>query len=104
MSKGAVICASSGTTPPSSLAAISNRGQWSVSMMFEVYLIFADPGDQYLGILLAGLLPKKASFAALPPHFTCGMENQYIPEAMNLCFKGIISQNTDPFQVRNIAN
>ena len=72
--------------------------------MFEVYLIFEDTGNQYLGILLAGLLLNEASFAALPPHFTCGMENQYIPEATNLCFKGIISQNTDPFQCRNIAN
>ena len=32
------------------------------------------------------------------------MENQYISEAINLCFKVIISQNTDSFQGRNIAN
>ena len=73
-------------------------------MMFEVYLGFADPGDQYLGRLLSGLLPNEASYDALLPHFTCGMENQYISEAMNLCFKGMISQNIDPFQGRNIAN
>ena len=73
-------------------------------MMFEVYLGFSDPGNQYLGRPLDGLLPNKASFYALLPHFTCGLENQYISEAMNLCFKDIISQNTDPFQGRNIAN
>ena len=73
-------------------------------MMFKIYLSFAEPFDQYLGIFLAGLLPNESSFAYFLPHLNCGMENQYISEAMNLCFKGIISQNTDPFQGRKIAN
>ena len=88
--KGAAICASSGTTIPASLAAIANRGEWTIIMMFEVCLGFAEPGDQYLGRLLAGLLPNSAEFAVIPPHFLCGMENKYLAEAMNLCFRGII--------------
>ena len=55
-----------------------------------MYLGFAEPGDQYLGRLLAGLLPNSAEFAVIPPHFLCGMENKYLAEAMNLCFRGII--------------
>ena len=90
--KGAAICASSGTTLPASLAAIANRGEWTVSMMFEIYLGFAEPGDQYLGRLLAGLNPNKATFAVIPPHFIEGMSNEYIKEAMELCFRGIIGQ------------
>ena len=88
--KGAAVCASSGTTLPASLAAIANRGEWTISMMFEVYLGFAEPGDQYLGRLLAGLLPNLADFSVIPPHFTCGMENKFVAKAMNLCFKGIL--------------
>ena len=73
--KGAVVCASSGTTLPASLAAIANRGEWKISVMFEVYLGFAEPGDQYLGRLLAGLLPYSAGFSVIPPHFICCMDN-----------------------------
>ena len=66
-------------------------------MMFEIYLGFAEPGDHYLGRLLTGLDPNKASFAAIPPHFTCGMENEAVKEAMELCFTGIIDQLSNPF-------
>ena len=97
--KGAAVRASSGTTLPASLAAIANRGEWTVSMMFDIYLGFAEPGDQYLGRLLAGLDPNKAEFATLPPHFVEGMENEYISEAMNLCFKGIMDKVTDDIMV-----
>ena len=67
--------------------------------MFDIYLGFAEPGDQYLGRLLAGLDPNKAEFATLPPHFVEGMENEYISEAMNLCFKGIMDKVTDDIMV-----
>ena len=70
--KGAAVCASSGTTLPASLAAIANRGEWMLGMTFDVYLGFAEPGDQYLGRILAGLLPNSSEFAAIPPHFKCG--------------------------------
>ena len=66
-------------------------------MMFKVYLGFVEPGDQYMGRLLDVLLPNEALFDALPPNLTCGMENQYISEAINIWFKC-------PFQGRNIAN
>jgi hypothetical protein len=59
-------------------------------MMFEIYLDFAEPGDQYLGQLLAGLLPNSAAFAVLPPHFIIGMQNEHINEATNPCYRGII--------------
>ena len=74
------------------MAAIANRGEWTVSMMFDVYLGFAEPGDQYLGRLLAGLYPNKGSFSCIPPHFTEDMENDDIKEAMELCFKGIMDK------------
>ena len=57
-------------------------------MMFEIYLGFAKPGDQYLGRLLAGLLPNSAKFAAIPPHFRVGMENEHIREAIIYAFMG----------------
>jgi hypothetical protein len=89
---------------PASLPAIANRGEWTVSMMFEVYLGFAEPADQYLGRLLAGLEPNRATFACIPPHFVCGMENEFVKEAMNLCFSGIMNQIHDPFQRGNPDN
>ena len=33
------------------------------------------------------------NFAVIPPHFKCGMENEYINKAMHLCFRGIIERN-----------
>ena len=92
--KGAAIRASSGTTLPASLAAIANRGEWKVSMMFEMYLGFAEPGDQYLGRLLAGLSPNCSSFACIPPHFEEGMENPLIKEAMQLCYGSILKHSS----------
>ena len=72
--------------------------------MFDVYFKFEELGDHYLGRLISVLLPKKSSLAALPLHFTWGMENQYISEAMNICFKVIISINIETFQGKNIDN
>lgn len=88
--KGAAILGASGTTLPASLSAIANRGEWLVSVMFDIYLGFAEPGDCYLGRILAGLSPNKANFDVIPPHFTVGMENTYVKEAMELCFKCIL--------------
>ena len=47
-------------------------------MMFEVYLGFADPGDQYLGRLLAGLLPNSEDFSVILLHFISGTENEFV--------------------------
>ena len=68
--EGAAIEATSGTTLPESLASISNRGEWSLSTVIDIYLGFSEPGDQYLGFILAGFSPNSATFSCLPPHFT----------------------------------
>ena len=47
-----------------------------MNCMFNVYYHFSEPGDQYLGRLLAGLDPNNASFALIQPHFVEGMENK----------------------------
>ena len=83
---------------------IANIGEWKVSIMFDIYFKFAELGDHNLGRLFPRLLTNKESLAALQPHFTWGMENQYISEAMNISFKGIISINIEPFQGINIDN
>ena len=73
-------------------------------MMFEVYLGFADPGDQYLGRLLAGLLPSSADLAVIPPHFSCGIENKFVAEATHSCFKEILDdggRNRDGVSLRS---
>ena len=76
--KGAAVCTSSITTLPASLAAIVNCGEWKIPMMFEVYLGFADPGDQYLGRLLAGLLPNSEDFSVILLNFISGTENEFV--------------------------
>jgi hypothetical protein len=37
-----------GFSIPEYLVAITDRGEWTISMIFEIYLGFAEPGDQYL--------------------------------------------------------
>ena len=71
--KGNEIFSSSGTTLPAYFAEISNRREWTVSMMFEVNLGFVELCVQYLGKLLAYLMPNEASFSVLLPRFTCGI-------------------------------
>ena len=88
--KGAAIHTTSGTTLPASIAAVANRGEYQVSMMFDMYIVFADPEYHHLGRLLACLNPNYAGFYLVPPHFICGMENSLINYATNICFKGII--------------
>ena len=69
----------SATTGNSNVLGVEIREEHS-----EVYLGFAEPGDQYLGRLLAGLLPNDSSFSCIPPHFIFGMENESIKEAIAL--------------------
>ena len=75
--KGSAIKVSSGTILPASMAAIANRGDWSLSTVM-VYLGFVEPGDHYLDRLLAGLDANSSTFAAIPPHFVEGMANECI--------------------------
>ena len=60
--------------------------------IFDVYLHFAIAGDTYLGRILSGLNPTKATFGTLPPHWipTNTMKNEHIKEAMELCYGTIL--------------
>ena len=49
-------------------------------------------GDYYVGRSLSGLYPYSEEFNTLPPHFTVDMDNDYIMEAMNLCFDPIMAK------------
>jgi hypothetical protein len=64
--KGSVTLAASGTACPPPIAW---PGEWSMGSVLDVHWHFAEPGDHYLGHILAGLDPKKLYFATLPPHW-----------------------------------
>jgi hypothetical protein len=67
--KGAGMHATSGTTAPPPLSSVAHRGEWSQGTVYDIYLLFAEPGDHYLGRILAGLDPNSANFAVLPDTF-----------------------------------
>ena len=61
--------------------------------MLDVYWHFSEPGDHYLGRVLAGLDPNEPEFGVLPPHFNMEenpMDNADIKEAMELMYGKII--------------
>ena len=62
--------------------------------VLDVYWHCAEPGDQYLGRVIAGLNALKASFKILPPHFKDenALENPLVHEAMNLMYGPILSR------------
>lgn len=68
--KGSGSFAASGTTAPPSLTSIARRGEWSIGIIFDIYLHFCATQDHYLGRILAGLDPNSVGFDILPPHFT----------------------------------
>ena len=88
--KGSATRATSGTTCPPPPASVAHRGEWSLGKVFDIYWLFAECGDQYLGRILAGLDPNSLEFAVLPPHFVQGMDNNFIFIAMNMTFKNIL--------------
>ena len=63
--------------------------------VLDVYWYFSEPGNHYLGRILAGMDPKKASFGALPPHWslTNPMENPDIALAMELLFGPVLRKH-----------
>ena len=75
---------------PPPLPSVARRGEWSRGTVFDIYFLFAEPGDQYLGRCLAGLRPNSVDFATLPPHFTAGMEHHSVAEAIGICFGNIL--------------
>jgi hypothetical protein len=92
--KGSATQASSGTTCPPPVSSIASRGEWSMGKILDLYWHFAEPGDTYLGRILAGLDPNEERFGSLPPHWTVDnpMGNAKIREAMNLMFATVLQK------------
>jgi len=62
--------------------------------VLDLYWHFSEPGDVYLGRVLAFLQPNSPSFATLPLHFKLDepMSNAVIKEGMLLCFVPILQK------------
>lgn len=92
--KGSATAASSGTTCPPPVSSIAARGEWSLGRVLDLYWHFAEPGDHFLGRVLAGLNPSSDEFATLPPHWVLDdpMSNERVSEAMNLMFATILQK------------
>jgi hypothetical protein len=92
--KGSATKASSGTTCPPPVSSIASRGEWSMGKILDLYWHFAEPGDTYLGRILAGLDPNEERFGSLPPHWKVGnpMGDARIREAMHLMFGSILER------------
>ncbi|KAI2510970.1 hypothetical protein MHU86_3442 [Fragilaria crotonensis] len=92
--KGSGTYSQSGTTCPPSVSSTANRGEWSLGHVLDLYWHIAEPGDCYLGRILAGLDPNDASFGAFPPHFimTDPMRNPDVQEVMQLMYGPILRQ------------
>ena len=93
--KGSSVLATSGTTCPPPLTSVFHRGEWSLGDVKDVYWQWAAEGDTYLGRILAGHDPDSPDFDVLPAHFREGFDNEYISEAMRLCFGNIIDLYAD---------
>ena len=91
--KGAAVASTSGTTCPPPPSSVARRGEWSLGKVFDIYWLYAESGDQYCGRILSGLDPHSSSFGTLPPHFTVGMENEYVKDAMHRCFPNIFQKH-----------
>ena len=88
--KGTATFLTAATLNPPPLPSIAHRGEWSQGKVQDIYFNFAQPGDHYIGRMLAGLDPTNPSFQVLPPHFTCGLENEYVKEGVELCYGRIM--------------
>jgi hypothetical protein len=89
--KGTATFLTAGTTDPPPLPSVGHRGEWSLGKVQDIYFNFAQPGDHYIGRMLAGLDSTSSTFGVLPPHFTCGIENNDVKEALYSCFGGILN-------------
>ena len=101
--KGSASYATSGTTQAPSLSSVAHRGDWSMGSVFDIYWRFLPIGDQYLGQILSGTDPNKASFKTLPPHWIMvdPMGHPLIKKAMQDNFGPILNayakdKDTDP--------
>jgi hypothetical protein len=104
--KGSATYATSGTTCPPPIASIANRGEWSLGGVLDLYWHFCEPGDYFLGRVLAGLDPDSSEFVLLPPHWTIDnpMENETIAEAMHLLYATILQKwgSNEEFSVEGL--
>lgn len=89
--KGAATHATSGTTCPPPVPSVARRGEWSMGKVLDVYWHCAEPGDSYLGRVLAGLDAHSADFNVLPPHFNIDapLENRSVHRAMHIMYAPI---------------
>jgi len=92
--KGSGTHASSGTTAPPPVSSIAARGEWTLGKVLDVYWHFSEPGDTYLGRVLAFLNPSSPDFGTLPPHFNMDdpLSHPLVREAMLLSFATIIQK------------
>ena len=92
--KGGATYAVSGTTAPPDTTLVCTRAEWSMSKVLDAYLHFAQPGDCYLGRVLACLDPLKPTFNILPPHFNVvdPFENHDIVKALDLMYRPILDK------------
>jgi len=64
--KGSGTIATSGITLPPSILSVANRGDWSMGKVLDVCWHFSEPGDTYLGRVLAGFDPSKPALLTGP--------------------------------------
>ena len=80
------------TMDPPSIPSIILRDEWSLGKVLALYWKWLHLGDCYVCRSLSGLDPDSKEFNTLPSHFTADMDNDYIMEAMNLCFGPIMAK------------
>lgn len=92
--KGSATHATSGTTCTPSLPSIARRGEWSMGQVLDVYWHFCQSQDLFLGRILGGLDPTKASFGVLPAHFTVidPLNDADIKKAADMCFGRLMTK------------
>ena len=95
--KGSASHAAAGTTCPPPIPSVAHRGEWSMGKVLDVYWHFSEPGDTYLGRILAGYDPNNNTFGSLPLHFTIDNpgEDEHIDEAMNQMHGPILARFRD---------
>ena len=48
--------------------------------------------DHHIDRLLAGLLSNSSEFTVISLHFLFGIKNDFMDQALGLCFKGILNE------------
>ena len=66
--KGAAMEATAGSTCPPPMPSIARRGEWSMGKVYDIYLMFMEAGDRYLGRILAGYNSCNSDFRKHSKH------------------------------------